>query len=239
LVDDGVKKVSKKKPMIVTQGNVAGSGGYWISMNADEIFVSPYTITASIGVIGGWLYNDGFGSKIGFTYDHVQRGKHADLGRGISLPFLGVQVPDRNLDDEEQRRVKRLILKFYDQFVEKVAEGRDLETDYVDSVGQGRVYLGRRGIELKLVDRIGGMEDALTLAKERAGLSPNRYIEIVEYPKRKFINFDALFKRSGPFGWLMKHDIENNSDYELEVLRRMSQKSGEFLFMLPPEYILE
>ncbi|MBU1707275.1 S49 family peptidase, partial [bacterium] len=148
LVGEQVTEVSEKKPMVVTQGNVAASGGYWISMNADDIFVSPYTITASIGVIGGWLYNDGFGSKIGFTYDHVQRGNHADLGRGITLPFLGVQIPDRDLNDEEQQRVKRLILKFYDHFVEKVAKGRDLETAYVDSVGQGRVYLGRRGIEL-------------------------------------------------------------------------------------------
>ncbi len=239
LVDEGVGKVSEKKPMIVTQGNVAASGGYWISMSADDIFVSPYTITASIGVIGGWLYNDGFGDKIGFTYDHVQRGNHADLGSGIRLPFLNVAVPDRNLNDEEQRQVKRLMLKFYDNFVEKVAERRDLETAYVDSVGQGRVYMGRRGLELKLVDRIGGLEDALTLAKERAGLSPNRYVEIVEYPKRKFINFDALFKRSGPFGWLMKNKIENSADYELEILRRMNRQSGEFLFMVPPEYILE
>jgi protease-4 len=161
------------------------------------------------------------------------------LGRGITLPFLDVQIPDRDLNDEEQRRVKRLILKFYDQFVEKVAKGRDLETVYVDSVGQGRVYLGRRGIELKLVDRIGGLDDALTLAKERAGLSPNRYVEIVEYPKRKFVNFDALFKSSGPFSWLTKNKIENSADYELEVLRRMNRQSGELLFMLPPEYILE
>lgn len=239
LVDEQVKKVSKKKPMIVTQGNVAASGGYWISMNADEIFVSPYTITASIGVIGGWLYNDGFGDKIGFTYDHVQKGKHADLGGGIRLPFIGVQVPDRPLTDEERGKVETLMMKMYRNFMEKVAKGRNLETDYVDEVGQGRVYMGRRGLELKLVDRIGGLDDAIKLAKERANISPKRYVEIVEYPKRKFIDFDALFKRSGPFGWLMKNKIENKADYELEVFKRMSRQSGMPLYMIPPEYMLD
>jgi protease-4 len=113
LVDEQIKKVSEEKPMIVTQGNVAGSGGYWISMNGDQIIASPYTITASIGVIGGWLYNNGFGDKTGFTYDHVRMGNHADLGHGITLPLVNIEVPERNLTDEEHTVVRTLMLKVY------------------------------------------------------------------------------------------------------------------------------
>lgn len=235
LVDAQVRKVSEKKPIIVTQGNVAASGGYWISMNGDEILVSPYTITASIGVIGGWLYNDGFGDKIGLTYDHVRAGDHADLGHGIRLPFLGIEVPDRNANDEERGRVEVLMMKLYRLFLEKIAEGRNLEVSYVDSVGQGRVYLGRRGLELKLVDRIGGLEDALNLARERARISPKRHVEIVEYPKRKLINLEALFKTSGPFGWIAKNTIEDKMDYELGYFRRISSQPGLPIPMVPPE----
>jgi protease-4 len=237
LVDAQVKEVSEEKPIIVTQGNVAASGGYWISMSADEILVSPYTITASIGVIGGWLYNDGFGDKIGFTYDNVYRGDHGDLGHGIHLPFINVELPERALNDEEHGRIRSFFMKFYRMFLKKVAEERELEVSYVDSVGQGRVYLGRRGLELKLVDRIGGLEDALNLARERAGISPKRHVEIVEYPKRKLINFDALFKKSGPLGWLAKETVEDKTDYELDYLRRISNQPGAPIPMIPPEYL--
>lgn len=237
LVDEQVKKISEEKPMIVTQGNVAASGGYWISMNGDEILVSPYTITASIGVIGGWMYNNGFGDKTGFTFDHVRVGDHADLGYGIRLPLVNVVVPERNLTDGERGQVKTLFLKFYNQFLEKVGKGRNLAVSYVDSVGQGRVYLGRRGLELKLVDRIGGLEDALKLARERAKISPKRYVEIVEYPKRKFINFEDLFKSRGPLGWFTRTKIEDSAGYELDVLQRMSNHPTEPLFMVPPEHL--
>jgi protease-4 len=237
LVDEQVKKVSEEKPIIVTQGNVAGSGGYWISMNGDQIIASPYTITASIGVIGGWLYNNGFGDKIGFTYDRVLMGKHADLGHGITLPLVNIEVPQRDLTDEEHAVVKALLLRVYNEFLEKVSKGRNLNVSYVDSVGQGRVYLGRRGLELKLVDRIGGLQDALKLARERAKLSPKRHVEIVEYPKRKFINLDELFKPSSPLGWLSRNKVEDDVNYELDFYQRMSTHPGQPLYMVPPEYM--
>ncbi|MBM3324103.1 MAG: signal peptide peptidase SppA, partial [Calditrichaeota bacterium] len=237
LVDEQVRKISEKKPMIVSQGNVAASGGYWISMNGDEIIASPYTITASIGAIGGFVYNNGFGDKTGFTFDHVRAGEHADIGRGIRLPFINIEIPDRNVTDDERAMAKAMILKVYNAFLERVSKGRNLEVSYVDSVGQGRVYLGRRGMELKLVDRIGGLEDALKLAREKAKLSPKRYVEIVEYPKRKVVNFETIFKTSGPIGWFSRGKVEDGAQYELEVMERMSAHPGQPLFMVPPEYL--
>ena len=97
VVAEALKKCSEKKPVIVSQGQVAGSGGYWISMYGDTIVAGPNTITGSIGVIGGWIYDKGFSEKIGMTEDHVKRGTHADAGYGITLPLLGVRVPARNL----------------------------------------------------------------------------------------------------------------------------------------------
>jgi protease-4 len=236
LVDEQVKKISEKKPMIVTQGNVAASGGYWISMNGDEIIASPFTVTASIGVIGGFLYNNGFGDKTGFTFDHVRAGTHADIGRGIRLPIVNIEIPERNVTEDERAKVKAMLLKFYDGFLKRVSQGRNLTVTYVDSVGQGRVYLGRRGLELKLVDRIGGLEDALKLARERAKLSPKRYVEIVEYPKRKWINLDDLFK-VGPFGWMSRSKVEDAGAYELDIIQRMSAHPAMPLYMVPPEYL--
>ncbi len=77
----------------------------------------------------------------------------------------------------------------------------------------------------------------MNLARERAGISPKRHVEIVEYPKRKFINFDALFKKSGPLGWLAKDTVEDRTDYELEYLRRISSQPGAPIPMIPPEYL--
>jgi protease-4 len=102
LVAEALKKAKGKKPVIVTQGAVAASGGYWLSMYGDKIVAAPHTITGSIGVIGGWFYNAGLKEKLGMTTDRVQAGDHADIGFGMVLPFLGLGVPDRNLTEWER-----------------------------------------------------------------------------------------------------------------------------------------
>src|SRR6185295_16267409 len=89
------------KPLLVSMGRVAGSGGYWISMNAARINAAPFTVTGSIGVIGGWAWDEGLGKKLGLTYDKVQLGKSADLLGGLRIPFIGIQIPERNLDVRE------------------------------------------------------------------------------------------------------------------------------------------
>ncbi|MBU0690675.1 S49 family peptidase, partial [bacterium] len=150
LVAAEMETVSEKKPMIVSQGSVAGSGGYWISMNADKIYTSPFSITGSIGVIAGWVWNEGLTDKTGFTYDYVQIGDHADLGNGVTLPFLGITVPDRNLDEEEKGRMEWLIKDLYHGFVGAVATARDLDTSYVGEIAQGRIWSGQASLDNKL-----------------------------------------------------------------------------------------
>jgi protease-4 len=182
LVAREIRETSKIKPVIVSQGGVAGSGGYWISMYGDTIVVSPVTITGSIGVIGGWFWDDGLGDKIGLTWDGVWRGDHADLGRGMRLPLLGMQIPERPLTTEERDRAEFLIRDCYQDFVGKVAEGRGMTVEEVDRVGQGRIWSGTRGKELGLVDEIGGLWYSLGLAKSAADIPESLPVQIVEGP---------------------------------------------------------
>jgi len=191
VVAEQVRECAKEKPLIVSQGQVAASGGYWLSMYADTIVAAPGTYTGSIGVIGGWIYDKGFGAKLGLTSDHVQRGKHADLMFGVRVPFLGFQIPARNLTDEEYGKMKKIILAFYDDFVARVAAGRGLEADSVRVIAEGHVYSGVRGKQYGLVDELGGLQDAIDIARTMAGLKKEE-AAIIEIPDSK-----GLFKMPG------------------------------------------
>jgi protease-4 len=234
--------------MIVSQGDVAGSGGYWISMNGDRIFSSPYSITGSIGVIGGWMWNDSLTRKTGFTSDYVKVGNHADLGFGITIPLINATIPDRNLTDEEFAKMKSMVLDMYHEFTVKVADGRKLDTAYVDSVGQGRIWSGTRAKDLKLVDEIGGLDQALQYARTQAKLpAKGPGVQIVEYPKPGLFNFGAL-GGGGPLSlgilsWL--HGLSGKApaestlpqDYEFRVMRSIAEHPGTPLMMVAPEDI--
>ncbi|RMG66487.1 MAG: signal peptide peptidase SppA [Calditrichaeota bacterium] len=173
--------LKKKKPVVVSQGQVAGSGGYWISMNASKILAGPQTVTGSIGVIGGWLYDRGFSAKLGMSSDLVKRGEHADLGFGVQLPVLGVQIPARNLTPEEFSIMEKNIKSFYRTFVHKVSQARGLRVTRVDSLAQGRIYSGTLGKAIGLVDDIGGLMDAVDLARKLAGIPERTPIELEEH----------------------------------------------------------
>lgn len=204
LVAREVRAASKKKPVLVSQGQVAASGGYWISMDADTIVASPLTITGSIGVIGGWVWNKGLGEKIGFDYDGVKHGEHADALNGITLPLVGQSIPDRPLTADERDRVEQLIRSSYKTFVAKVAAGRGMDEAGVDAIGQGHVYSGTRGRDIGLVDEIGGLWTTIGLAKRAARIPAARGVELTTGPGSRLVDwsglrprlFGALFGRS-------------------------------------------
>ena len=189
------------KPVIVSQGDVAASGGYWISMNGEEILTTPLTVTGSIGVIAAWIHDDGAAEKLGLHYDGVKRGDRADLLRQWQVPNLGVGLPHRALDEAELGMVKQYILEAYDGFVSRVAKGRGMSEDAVREVAQGRVWMGGDAIERGLCDRFGGLSAALDLARERAGLAPDDEVTYTEYPPRELINLSGLLGGS-PLGLL-------------------------------------
>ncbi len=240
LIAEQMTKIKAKKPMIVSQGMYAASGGYWLSMNADKIYSTPPTITGSIGVIGGWLWNEKITDKTGFTWDHVQIGKHAELGGGIVLPFVGLQIPDRNLNTEERARMEKLIRGMYTDFTQQVAAGRKLDVAFVDSVGQGRAWTGRRALDLKLVDELGTLDDAIDYARAQAKIPAHRRIKIEEYPKRPLFDFSQFMPQMSPFGlrWSGRKGsgtaVSAQQDYELHYWQRMAGHRGLPLLMMDP-----
>ncbi|GAB4168660.1 MAG: hypothetical protein Kow00108_01860 [Calditrichia bacterium] len=217
LVTEAIKKVRKVKPVVVSQGYVAGSGGYWISMNSDKIYASPFTITGSIGVIGGWIYNNGLVEKLGLAADKVQVGDHADLGFGPVLPLLNMPVPYRNLDQRERTKVKSMFLTMYGQFVKKVAENRGVSEEHIRKVAEGRIYSGADGLENKLVDELGDMHAAIEEVKMLAKIKPGTPVDIVEFPKNKGL----LNMNFSPFG--VKNESVKNDARWYYINRIMQQ----------------
>ncbi len=226
VVAEAIKKCRDRKPVIVSQGQVAGSGGYWISMYADTIVAGANSVTGSIGVIGGWLYDKGFSERLGMTSDLVKRGEHADLGRGVTLPFINLQVPARNLNEEERALAERSIKKYYDIFVQKVAAGRGLPEEKVRAIAEGHVYSGERGKELGLVDEIGGLLTAIAIAQKAAGLAASADFEIIEIPRNK--GWFNLRDRVSP----VSTKIED--DPVLQFIRIINENPGQAVPLLIP-----
>lgn len=160
------------KPVIVSMGDVAASGGYYIACQADTIVANPTTITGSIGVFGVLMNaKEMLNNKLGITIDTVKTNKHADIGT-ILRPLTSV----------ERQVIQTSVEKVYDTFISRVALGRSLTKEYVDSVGQGRVWTGRDALELGLVDVLGGLETAIEISSNMANLQDYR---IVNLPKQK------------------------------------------------------
>jgi len=192
LIADAVTRLREAgKPVVVSQGDVAASGGYWISMNGTEILTTPLTITGSIGVISGWLWDEGLHEKVGLNADGVSRGKHADLFRSVRYP-VGFSVVSGPMTDEESEYAKKTILTMYDRFVAAVAAGRGLEEDEVRRIGGGHVWMGGDAVELGLCDGFGGLMDAVHRAEELAGLAPDQEVELVEFPPRRLFDMPRL-----------------------------------------------
>lgn len=254
VVARALKKCSHEKPVIVSQAEVAASGGYWISMNADTLLAQPTTITGSIGVIGGWVWNNGLGDKVGLEGDFVKKGEHADLFFGLTLPFMGISIPHRALTQEERDQIIGEMKVFYDGFVEKVAMGRSMKPEEVEEVAQGRVWTGLQGKKLGLIDEIGGLETACAIARERAGIAPNEEVNIVEYGTRGWFNFAALnpLPFSIPWGGSGGSDSSDREfdgaaafsgytdlydGYEIMYLKEIVKNNGRALCLIPPDYL--
>lgn len=164
----------KDKPLVVSFGDVAASGGYYISCMGDKIFAQPNTITGSIGVFGLVPnFQKFFNDKLGITFDEVKVTKHGVLGGGT-----------KPLDQEESAFAQRNVEKTYREFKSRVAEGRHKDTAYIETIAQGRVWTGNEGLANGLVDTIGGLDDAIAYAAQKANLKNYR---IKEYPEEKSI----------------------------------------------------
>jgi protease-4 len=164
----------KVKPVIVSMGDLGASGGYYIAMAADAIVAQPTTITGSIGVFGGKFTLHGLYDKVGMSKEILTRGQHADLFSEY-----------RPWNDEERAKFRSMMVSFYQDFVTRAAEGRKKSFEDIDAVAQGRVWTGTEALNHGLVDRLGGMDVALGLAKERARIGKDEDVNLVVLPERK------------------------------------------------------
>ncbi len=199
-IAEELRKAKGKKPVIISQGYVAGSGGYWLSMYGDTIVTTPYTLTGSIGVISGWFYDKGLSKKLHLHLDFVKKGKHSDLWYGyhLPLPLFNITIPHRPLQPEERQRFTAQIQELYQQFLDNVAAGRDTTTDYIHTIAQGRIWSGKRAQTVGLVDVLGSLTDAIAIAKEKAGIAAETPVEIIEYPKAPMVDLSSLFAPRRP-----------------------------------------
>lgn len=161
-----------KKPFVVSMGDVAASGGYYIAMGADRVFAEPGTITGSIGVVGGKLALEKALARIGVTTSVVQRGANGGVV-SIMSPFT----------DSEREAMQKMLNDIYAQFTTKAAAGRKMEVAALEKLARGRIYTGVQAKELGLIDEVGTLADAIAYAKTAAGLDPTKKLERLDLPK--------------------------------------------------------
>lgn len=173
------------KPVIASMSDVAASGGYYVAMPAHQIVAQPATLTGSIGVVMIKFAIGGTLDKLGVNMEGVTSGRYADL-----------YSPVRPFTPEERKKILEHMQATYDAFVEKAAAGRQTTPERIDAIAQGRVWTGTQAKELGLVDELGGLQHALSIAKARAKIDPEAEVELVIYPQRK--SFYELVQ--APFG---------------------------------------
>lgn len=177
-----VEAAKQKKPVVVSMGDVAASGGYYVSMTANKIVAEPSTITGSIGVFAGKPVLKGFYDWIGVNNEYVTRGKNAAMYRETE-PFT----------DEERKKFESMLNSFYwDDFLPKVAQGRGKDREYIHSIAQGRVWTGTQAKERGLVDEFGGLDRAVEIAKQLANIPADKNVRRVVLPAPRSF-FERLF----------------------------------------------
>jgi protease-4 len=162
------------RPIIASMSDLAASGGYYIAMPAQVIVAQPSTLTGSIGIFGGKIVTGGVYEKLGARIESTSIGRNAEIGS-----------PARAYNPEEVRKLNEQLQAFYDQFVEKAATSRGSTPERIDALAQGRVWTGRQAKEQGLVDALGGLDEAIVLAKQRANIPVDSDVEVVVYPPRK------------------------------------------------------
>ena len=209
-----VELAAKEKPVIVSMGSYAASGGYWISSTADYIFADPNTLTGSIGVFGTFPNLKGFlNDKVGLTFDEVKTNENADFG-SLYKPLTPYQMT----------MMQKNVTDTYDEFITLVSETRGLRKTFVDSIGQGRVWSGTDAIAIGLVDELGGIDKAIAYAADKAGLTS---YSIKEFPKQED-PLQNLFKTETQEYYtkaIMKKNLGSSYKY-LEAIENISKIEG-------------
>jgi protease-4 len=180
-----IEELKAKKPVVASMGDVAASGGYYISMGASKIVAQPGTLTGSIGVVGGKPNLENLYEKLGVNKTTISRGKYA-----------GMFSETKDFTPQETQAVQDMMKRTYDEFVTKAAKGRSKSFDQVHEVAQGRVWTGEAAKKVGLVDELGGLDKAILETKTLIGLKPDEKVRLIAYPKEKSL-VDILQKAFG------------------------------------------
>ncbi|HEY1022779.1 MAG TPA: signal peptide peptidase SppA [Flavisolibacter sp.] len=215
-----------KKPVVVSMGDVAASGGYYIACAADSIFAHPNTITGSIGVFGIIPNMQGFfNEKLGVTFDDVGTGPYADAPSIV-----------KPLDEKERQLVQRGVERVYAQFKQRVATGISRDTTYVETIAQGRVWSGTDALRIGLVDRLGTLQDAIASAARLAKLSD---YGLKEYPEEESW-LESLLNRKKPEPTAMIREQLGEEHYKIfEQVKKIKAMTGSVQARLPFEIIFK
>jgi protease-4 len=230
-----VETAKKTKPVVISMGDVAASGGYYIACNANKIVAEPSSITGSIGIYAGKPVMKGFYDWLGISSEYVLRGKNAGMFRETE-----------KFTPEERAKFEEMIKKtYYDDFVPKVAKGRGRDAEYIDSIGQGRVWMGSQAKDKGLVDEFGGLDKAIEIAKGLAGIPAEKGIErvIMPYP-RSF--FEEVFNTGNEVSVKTKQQRAAFEALPEDVRRAMRyasimdrMKHGEMMALMPFELTIK
>ena len=217
--------LKKRKPLVVSMGDLAASGGYYISCQADSIFAMPNTITGSIGVFGMMFNTQAFfNQKLGVTFDGEKNAPYADF------PNM-----NRAMTEQEKKFIQNGVDTIYMTFKSRVAAGRKMDVAYVDSIGQGRVWTGTAGLKNGLVDAIGGLDRAI---KSAASIAKLKDYKTVNYPavEDKMEKLMRMFNK-GASEKLMAEQIlekELGKEYRWFRMLRMMQEQKNHIWMMMP-----
>lgn len=220
-----VTLAKKAKPFIVSMGDLAASGGYYISCAADRIFAQPNTITGSIGVFGMLPnFQKALENKLGITTDTVKTNKYSDIGSGM-----------RSMTEFERSKVQASVEKVYDTFTKLVAQGRNMTQAEVDSIGQGRVWSGTDALKIKLVDELGGLDDAIAYAAKKAKVE---HYKLEELPKQTSLIDQLTKEKEEKFEEAMlKRNLGSTYIYLKQVRNLINMKGVQA--RLPFEMVIE
>lgn len=207
-----VKELKEKKPVVVSMGDYAASGGYYISCIADTIVAEPTTLTGSIGIFGMVPNVKELSDKVGLTFDVVKTNKYSDFGN-IMRPF----------NEGEKTLMQMMIAKGYDTFVTRCADGRGMTKEAIEKIAEGRVWTGEEAKKLGLVDELGGIDKALEIAVAKAGIEN---YTVVSYPEKQ--DFLSVLFETGPTNYVESQLLKSKlGEYyqQFGLLKNLKEKS--------------
>ena len=220
------------KPLVVSMSDLAASGGYYIAMPGHAIVAQPSTLTGSIGIFGGKFITGGVYEKLGANIESTSIGKHAEMNS-----------PARPYNEAELKKVTEQLESFYTLFVGKVAAARGKTPDQINAIAEGRVWTGRQAAQNGLVDTLGGLETAIGIAKEKAGIDADDSVQLVVYPAPKTFyelvsDFSGARQQATMSAWLTM-SLSAGEREALRVLRGPGAlfRRGEVLALMPFSFL--